>query len=232
MMETSKDEISKDKGRQKRRVSNICNFEKKNQTVNLYAYSQGVRFESRPRHKLDRQFIRGLPQSLHGNSGILTQIASQTLHVTPWHYKIQWPTYDSTKTLITNKCTKRVLSSIVTHFYMFRPCWVIFREKFFVIVTLRLHFIVEWECAVDCVLCTGGVNSLWSRPERSTQSTAHSHSTLKCNLTVPITKRSPWRWSSRVETCGSVLQLTIKLSLWICWWLVFLYNIVHGHGTH
>jgi hypothetical protein len=56
------------------------------------------------------------------------------------------------KTLITNKCTKRVLSSIVTHSYMFRPGWVIFRESFFVIVTLWLHFIVEWECAVDCVL--------------------------------------------------------------------------------
>jgi hypothetical protein len=26
------------------------------------------------------------------------------------------------KTLITNKCTKRVLSSILTHSYMFRPC--------------------------------------------------------------------------------------------------------------
>jgi hypothetical protein len=25
---------------------------------------------------------------------------------------------------------KRVLSSIVTHSYMFRPCWVIFRENF------------------------------------------------------------------------------------------------------
>jgi hypothetical protein len=57
-----------------------------------------------------------------------------------------------TKTLITNKCTKRVLSSIVTHSYMFLPCWVIFRECIFVIVTLRLHFIVEWECAVDCAL--------------------------------------------------------------------------------
>jgi hypothetical protein len=57
-----------------------------------------------------------------------------------------------TKTLITNKCTKRVLSSIVTQSYMFRPCRVIFREKFFVIVTLILHFIVEWECAVHCVL--------------------------------------------------------------------------------
>jgi hypothetical protein len=36
-----------------------------------------------------------------------------------------------TKTLITNKCTKRVLSSVVTHSYMFRPCWVVFRENFF-----------------------------------------------------------------------------------------------------
>jgi hypothetical protein len=36
----------------------------------------------------------------------------------------------SLKTLITNKCTERVLSSIVTHSYMFRPCWVIFRENF------------------------------------------------------------------------------------------------------
>jgi hypothetical protein len=58
----------------------------------------------------------------------------------------------------------------------------------------RLHFIVEWECAVDCVLCTGGVNSLRSRParlqkQRSTQSTAHSHSTIKCNLSVTITKK-------------------------------------------
>jgi hypothetical protein len=51
--------------------------------------------------------------------------------------------YDKYKTLITNKCTKRVISLIVTHSYMFRPCWVIFRENFFVILTLRLHFIVE-----------------------------------------------------------------------------------------
>jgi hypothetical protein len=40
-----------------------------------------------------------------------------------------------TKTLITNKCTKRVLSSIVTHSYMFRPSWAIFRENFL----LSLH---------------------------------------------------------------------------------------------
>jgi hypothetical protein len=36
----------------------------------------------------------------------------------------------SYKTLITNKCTKRVLSSIVTHSYMFRPCWVILTGTF------------------------------------------------------------------------------------------------------
>jgi hypothetical protein len=39
------------------------------------------------------------------------------------------------ETLITNKCTKRVLSSTVTHSYKFRPCWVIFRENFL----LSLH---------------------------------------------------------------------------------------------
>jgi hypothetical protein len=61
----------------------------------------------------------------------------------------------------------------------------------------------------------------------STQSTAHSHSTVKCNLSVTITRSSPWTWPSRVETCRSVLQLMIKLFLCICWWLVFLYNIAH-----
>jgi hypothetical protein len=121
----------------------------------------------------------------------------------------KWENVYCTKTLITNKCTKRILSSIVTPSYMFLPCWVIFRENFFVIVTLRLHFIV-----------------------RSTQSTAHSHSTVKCNPSVTVTKSYPWRWPSRVETSRSVLRLMIKLSLCICWWLVCLYNIVHGHGTH
>jgi hypothetical protein len=90
-----------------------------------------------------------------------------------------------TKTLITNKCTHRVLSSIVTHSYMFRPSWVIFRENLFVIVTLRLHFIVEWECAVDCVLCTGGVNSLRSGPARPPKTTQYTvNSTFSLNYKV------------------------------------------------
>jgi hypothetical protein len=46
-----------------------------------------------------------------------------------------------TKTQITNKCTKRVLSSIVIHSYMFRPCWAIFRENF----PLPLH----WGCTLQ-----------------------------------------------------------------------------------
>jgi hypothetical protein len=142
-----------------------------------------------------------------------------------------------TKTLITNKCTKRVLSSIVTHSYMFRPCWVIFMENIFVTVTLRLHFIVEWECAVDCVLealtlCGPGLHytavqartadSSRLQKQPSTQSTAHSHSTIKSNLSVRVTKSSPWRCPSRVETCRSVLRLMMKLSFCICWWLVLL----------
>jgi hypothetical protein len=61
-------------------------------------------------------------------------------------------------------------------------------------------------------------------PVHSTQSTAHSHSSIKCNLSVTVTKNSPWRWSSRVETRRSVLRLMIKLSLCICWWLVFLHR--------
>jgi hypothetical protein len=117
-------------------------------------------------------------------------------------------------------------SSIVTHSYMFRPYWVIFRENFL----LSLH----WRCTLQLsenvlltVYCVvfGGVNSLRSRdhteftpPAHSTQSTAHSHSTVKCNPSVTVTESSPWRWPSRVETCRRVLRLMIKLSLCICWW--------------
>jgi hypothetical protein len=106
--------------------------------------------------------------------------------------------------------------------------------ELFVIFTLRLHFIVECKCAVDGVLCTGGVNSLRSglalqartaessrlQKQRSTQSTAHSHSTVKCKPSVTVKESPPWRWPSRVKTCRSVLPLMMKLSLCICWWLV------------
>jgi hypothetical protein len=66
--------------------------------------------------------------------------------------------------------------------------------------------------------------------QRSTQSTAHSHSTIKCNLSVTIRKSSPWRWPSSAETCRSVLRLMIKLSLCICWWLVFLKRYVSQYS--
>jgi hypothetical protein len=60
------------------------------------------------------------------------------------HYIIQ-------KTLIINKYTKRVLSSIVTHSYMFRSCWVIFRENF------RYHYtrvaLYSW-VRMCCWMCT------------------------------------------------------------------------------
>jgi hypothetical protein len=46
--------------------------------------------------------------------------------------------------------------------------------------------------------------------QRSTQSTAHSHSTVKCNPSVTVTESSPWRWPSRIETCRSVLRLMIS----------------------
>jgi hypothetical protein len=97
-------------------------------------------------------------------------------------------------------------------------------------VLLTVYWVVSTLCGPG--LQAGTAESSRLQKQRSAQSTAHSHSIIKCNLSVMITKRSPWRWPSRVETCRSVLQLIIKLSLCIFWWLVFLYNIVHGHGTH
>jgi hypothetical protein len=141
---------------------------------------------------------------------------------------------NSTKTLITNKCTKSFIINRNAHLHLSTLLGHL-QGELFVTVTLRLHFTVEWECAVDCVLCCFWRRELSAVPacrQYSTQSTAHSHSTVKCNLSVTVTKSSPWRWPSRVETCRSVLPLMIKLSLCICWWLVFLYNIVHGYGTH
>jgi hypothetical protein len=148
--------------------------------------------------------------------------------ITVWTQKSVVSVIIITKTLITNKmhkesfiinCNKLLhVSTLLGHL----------QGELFVVVTLRLHFTVNWECAVDCVL-----RCFWRRElsvvpacrvdASSTQSRAHSHSTMKCNLSVMITKRSPWRWPSRVETCRSVLQLMIKLSLCIRWWLVFLY---------
>jgi hypothetical protein len=67
--------------------------------------------------------------------------------------------------------------------------------ELFVIVTLRLHFIVECVCGVVCVLvgCSrwraGGPPPLSTPPVHGTQLTAHSHSTIKCNLSVTITKK-------------------------------------------
>jgi hypothetical protein len=96
--------------------------------------------------------------------------------------------------------------------------------ELFVTVTLGLHFTVEWECAVDCVR-----RCFWRR-ELSAVRVGPDRG--ECNPSVTVTKSSHWRWPSRVETCRSVLRPMIKLSLCICWWLVFLYDIVHGHGTH
>jgi hypothetical protein len=77
-----------------------------------------------------------------------------------------------------------------------------FQWELFVTVTLRLHFIVEWKCAVDCVLrcfwrrvisavpaCTASGESSRLQKKRSTQSRAHSHSTIKCNLRATLTKK-------------------------------------------
>jgi hypothetical protein len=144
-----------------------------------------------------------------------------------------------TKTLITNKCTKRVLSSIVTHSYMFRPCWVSSGRTFRYLYTRVALYSWVRMCCWLCIalfseawtLCGPGRQACRPGPQYTNNSTSHStqytinstsHSTIKCNLSVTIAKTSPWRWSSRVETCRSVLQLMIKFSLCICWWSEFL----------
>jgi hypothetical protein len=56
-----------------------------------------------------------------------------------------------TKTIITNKCTKSFTITCNTLLHV--STWLgHLQGELFVTVTLRLHFIVEWECAVDCVL--------------------------------------------------------------------------------
>jgi hypothetical protein len=59
------------------------------------------------------------------------------------------------------------------------------RGELFVTVTLGLHFTLRGP----------GLTAESSRlqKQRSTQSTAHSHSTVKCNPSVMVTKSSPQR---------------------------------------
>jgi hypothetical protein len=64
-----------------------------------------------------------------------------------------------TKTLITNKCTKSFIINRNTLLHVSTLLGHL-QGELFVTVTPGLHFTVESECAVDCVLrCFGGVNS-------------------------------------------------------------------------
>jgi hypothetical protein len=69
--------------------------------------------------------------------------------------------YYTKKTLNPNECTKSFFASIITHSYMFRPCWVIFREKPSVVVALGCSVQLS-ENVLLTVYCAvyGGVNSL------------------------------------------------------------------------
>jgi hypothetical protein len=99
--------------------------------------------------------------------------------------------------------------------------------ELFVTVTLRLRFTVEWECAVDCVLRCFWRRELYAVRVHSTQSTAHSQSTVKCNLSVTVTKIVPeddpagskhvgvcydWWWNSLCvfvgDYCFCIIQCT------------------------
>jgi hypothetical protein len=89
-----------------------------------FYYENAVRNNDRGK---DKQIDRNLPDKAR------TDIRTQRYDVTSLRFIKN--KYTNIKTLITNKCTKRVLLLIVTHSYMFRPCWIIFRENF----SLPLH---------------------------------------------------------------------------------------------
>jgi hypothetical protein len=161
------------------------------------------------------------------------------------HYIIQ-------KTLITNKCTKSFFINCNTLLHVSTLLGHL-QGELSVVVTLRLHFIVEL-FTVYCV-AFGGAKSVWFRlectalllearnlactasrdhrdfvPPNATQYTVNS-STIKCNRSVTTTESSPWRWPSRVETCRSVLQLMKKLfvhllviNVFFCYFLFFIFS--------
>jgi hypothetical protein len=102
-----------------------------------------------------------------------------------------------TKTLITNKCTKSFFINCNTLLHVSTLLGHL-EGSLSVVITLRLHFIVEL-VTVYCVVF-GGVNSLGpasaSRdhrefaPPKATQYTVNS-STIKCNLSVTTTESPP-----------------------------------------
>jgi hypothetical protein len=63
--------------------------------------------------------------------------------------------------------------------------------ELFVTVTLGLHLRVELECGVTSPRSPPPADSSRHQRLRSTQSTAHPHSTVKWNLSVRVKKRSP-----------------------------------------
>jgi hypothetical protein len=98
---------------------------------------------------------------------------------------------------MTNTCTKSFFINCNTLLYVSTLLGHL-QGELSVVVTLRLHFIVERECAVDCALrcfleaCRPGPQRVHaSKQQRSTQSTAHSLSNIKCNLSVTTRESSP-----------------------------------------
>jgi hypothetical protein len=93
------------------------------------------------------------------------------------HYIIQ-------KNINHQQNAQRVVSSIVTHSYMFRPCWVIFREKLSVVVTLGRtiqlseNVLLTVHCATFGGLQAETTKSSRLQKRRSGQSTAHSRATV------------------------------------------------------
>jgi hypothetical protein len=128
--------------------------------------------------------MSGKSASRNKKTGLFLEKAKNAKNFNVFHVRALY----YTKTLITNKCTK----------------------SFFINCNTLLHvstLLVHLQGELSVLRCFLGA----SKKQSSTQSTAHSRSTIKCNLSVTATESSPWRWPSRVETCRSVLQLMKKL---------------------
>jgi hypothetical protein len=82
---------------------------------------------------------------LQENSGYMTTKNSKVLNC-------QSRTYHLQKTLITNKRTKHFFINCNTLLHV-SPLMGHLQGDLSVVVTLRLHFTVQQECTVDCVLC-------------------------------------------------------------------------------
>jgi hypothetical protein len=97
-------------------------------------------------------------------------------------------------------------------------------------------FLTQWHNLVTVTItasCTVRGPTADSSRHLSTEDESKGTFSLNCiSASNSVTDYYPWRWSSRVKTCRSFLRIKIYIFWCISWWILFLYDIVHGHGTH